>query len=119
MKQSLKTLKSFIAGFLAFFVQPLFSQEGGGLTKLSSLSSVRVPKIDVQHIALDLAFDWVQKQAFGTVILTISPLNTTNTIELDAAKMAILAVSLNSNKALKYTYDGSERDNNLLDLFLN
>lgn len=75
--------------------------------------ATRTPKIDVKHIALDLQFDWDKKQAFGTATLTISPLQATSTIALDAAEMSIEAVVDGQNRPLKFEYAGGDGDENL------
>lgn len=42
--------------------------------------------MDTKHIQLILEFDWVKKQAYGSVDITCSPLKETDTIILDAGE---------------------------------
>ncbi len=49
--------------------------------------------IDVEHIAIDLQFNWQRKQAFGTATITFRPLKATNKIDLDAAMLTITSVT--------------------------
>lgn len=69
-------------------------------------------KFDVQHIALDLRFDLERQQAAGSADITLSPLESTRLIALDAAFFTIEKVELN-HRALVFHYDSTDRDNNL------
>ncbi|MBS1797886.1 MAG: HEAT repeat domain-containing protein [Acidobacteria bacterium] len=79
---------------------------------LPPLNRERARLIDVKHIALDLRFDWPRKQAFGSAAVTFAPLFPADRIALDAALMQIDSISL-KGKALKFDYDGGDRDDNL------
>lgn len=77
----------------------------------------RIPKIDVQHIALNLNFDWKKKQAFGTSTITFSLLKPTDKITLDAGMLTINSVT-NKGKVLEFNYDGGDK-NDGLEIILN
>lgn len=79
----------------------------------SSIRSKRVRHIDVKHLALDLRFNWRKKQAYGTALVTLSTLKRSNTIKLDAAMLEITSIVLKNGPALKFEYDGSDRNDNL------
>ena len=48
--------------------------------------------IDMQHVAVDLHFDWPARQAQATATLTLTSLTTTDTLRLDAALLHIESV---------------------------
>lgn len=73
---------------------------------------IRVRTIDIKHIALDLRFDWTKKQATGTAAITFAPLHTTDKITLDAVMLTIHSISI-QGKALKFNYDGGDKDDGL------
>jgi aminopeptidase N len=77
-------------------------------------SSKRNRTIDVQHIKLNLQFDFKKKQAYGTASITVSPLISSNTILLDAGMLSINSVVLKNGPILKFQYDSSDRNDNLL-----
>jgi aminopeptidase N len=81
--------------------------------KLPTANSIRSRKIDVQHIAIDLRFDWVKKQAYGTTAITLAPLNLTDKIALDAAYFTIHSVTSQNGTPLKFDYEGGDKDDNL------
>lgn len=66
-------------------------------------------KIDVEHLALNLKFDWQKKQAIGVARITLSLTSETNKVNLDAAMLTIKSVVLNG-KELKYTYNIEKSD---------
>jgi aminopeptidase N len=70
----------------------------------------RVRTFDVKHSALDLRFDWTNKNAFGTATITLALFRPSNVVQLDAAKMTIYSITTANGLPLKYSYDGSERD---------
>jgi aminopeptidase N len=91
----------------------------------SATAPLTVPKgqlpltqlLDIQHISMDMRFDWVKKQAICVATITLAPLNDTDQISLDAGFLQISSVRLLKNKqrkALQYDYDGSDRDHALL-----
>lgn len=69
--------------------------------------------IDTKHIQLILEFDWVKKQAYGSVNITCSPLKETDTIILDAGELSIHNVLLN-NYNLPFIYNPIENSKNLI-----
>ena len=91
-----------------------FAQQTDSLKALPLAQLVRILKIDVKHIALDLTFDWQKKQAIGTATLTLSPLNPTNQILLDAAMLTINSITSAKGTPLKFDYDGTDKNDNLL-----
>lgn len=97
----------FLCTFLLTACSSIFVQQLDSLKK-----KPRIQMIDVRHIALDLAFDWQKKQAIGMATITLSTLNATNTIHLDAAKMSINAVTSNEDKPFQFQYEDNEEDNN-------
>lgn len=74
----------------------------------------RSRNIDIKHIAIDLRFDWVKKQAYGTATITAYPLKSSNRIKLDAGMLSINAVTLSNGSPLKYSYDGGDKNDGLL-----
>lgn len=74
--------------------------------------------IDIQHISLNMTFNWSSKQARATASISFSPLNTTDRIYLDAAMLSIIAIHLEDGTSLKYKYDES-KINDALEVFLN
>ena len=75
--------------------------------------SERQPAIDVKHIAIDLRFDWQKKQAYGVTAVTVAPIKPSSQIALDAGRFTINSVALTNGKPLQYSYDGSDRNENL------
>ena len=69
--------------------------------------------IDLKHIAINLDFDWTKKQAYGNVEITLTVLNKTNTVLLDAGLLSIHSVQLNTGSNLVFQYDGGDRDDGL------
>ncbi len=47
---------------------------GDGDKKLPPMHYVRSREYDMQHIALNLKFDWDKEQAYGTATITLAPL---------------------------------------------
>jgi aminopeptidase N len=73
----------------------------------------RSRKIDVKHLSLDLRFDWTKRQAYGVAAIAFSPFESTNELKLDAAFFKINSVTSGSGAALKFEYEGGDKDNNL------
>ncbi len=73
----------------------------------------RVRKIDIRHIAIDLQFDWKQRQAMGKADITLSLLNSGDRFSLDAGMLTINQIKLTNGISLKFTYDGSDRNDAL------
>jgi len=82
--------------------------------KRPPVQASRIRTIDVKHIALDLRFDWKKKQALGTASITVSPLASSDKIALDAGMLTINSVTLSNGAALKFQYNGSDKNDNLL-----
>jgi aminopeptidase N len=59
---------------------------------------------DIKNISLDLKFDWLKKQAYGSAIIELTALKPFNQISFDAVQMHIHSVKLVSGTALKYSY---------------
>ena len=91
LKKSL-LLKTFLCFLFILSSFNQYAQQTDSLKKLTPNQWTRPRKIDVKHIALDLKFDWSKKQAFGTATLTLSPLNPTNSINLDAGMLSISSI---------------------------
>ena len=84
------------------FVQ---QDEKNQVKKLPPAHYVRSRDFDMQHIALNLKFDWEKEQALGTATITLAPLTPDfQTVNLDAGAMNINAVRL-GGKDLKFSYD--------------
>lgn len=99
-----------LIGFSSFTqARPMPQQQGDKATKkLPPRNYVRSRDFDMQHIALNLKFDWEKEQTFGTATITLAPLVPNfNTVNLDAGLMIINSVKLNG-KDLKFKYDKSE-----------
>lgn len=79
---------------------------------LPPLQEARVPKIDIQHIILNLNFDWQKKQAFGRATITFSTVKPTNKITLDAGMLTINSVTI-KEKVLHFNYDGGDKNDGL------
>lgn len=112
-------LKKYLARILlSVFVLPLILSNASSarssteIKKLPPLRQARARTIDVKHIALDLRFDWAKKQAFGTAAITFAPLASADKFALDAAFLTINSISL-GGKALKFDYDGGDKNDNL------
>lgn len=88
------------------------AQQTESIKKLPAQQLARVPKIDIQHIVLNLGFDWKKKQAFGTSTITFSPLIATNKINLDAGMLTINSIT-NKGRVLKFNYDGGDKNDGL------
>lgn len=83
-----------------------------------TIQTERIRNLDIQHIALDIRFDWTLKQAIGSATITLSPLLTTDHIALDAGQLSVGAVQLADHTPLSYSYDGGDQ-NDALKITLN
>lgn len=104
--------------FLLIFLLCCTSNWSQEISKLPSLYVNRKPQIDIQHIAINLQFDWKKKQAFGTTTLLFSPLKSTTKINLDAGMLTINSIKLSNGTVLQFNYDGSDK-NDALEILLN
>jgi aminopeptidase N len=101
--------------FVLLLVQlKTLAQPTDSIKELPPAYQVRVQKIDVKHIALNLQFDWNKKQAYGTATITLAPLIAANTILLDAAQLTIHSIKLPDAGILQFTYDGSDQNDALV-----
>jgi aminopeptidase N len=87
--------------------------QADSIKKLSPAKWARSRKIDVKHIAIDLKFDWKKKQAYGTAVISLSPLNDSDKIKLDAGMLTINSVSSANGTSLKFSYDGGDKNDGL------
>ncbi len=69
--------------------------------------------IDVKHLQLNLTFDWQKKQAIGTAVLTLSTLQASDKIALDAGFLDIEKIVLGGKK-LNFQYKGGDSSKNLI-----
>lgn len=104
--------------FLVVFLLCCTSNWSQEISKLPALYVNRKPQIDIQHIAINLQFDWKKKQAFGTTTLLFSPLKNTSKINLDAGMLTINSIKLSNGTVLQFNYDGSDK-NDALEILLN
>ena len=75
--------------------------------------AARAPTVDIRHVAIDLKFDLPARQAQGSTTLTLVPRHATDRVNLDAGMLAIESVTLNDRTALRWDYDGGDRDDGL------
>ncbi len=102
-----------LTGCLLLFTSVAIAQQDS-IKKLRAIDRTRERNIDVKHIAIDLRFDWQKKQAYGSATITAAPLHAAGQIALDAGMLAIHSIVLKSGAALKYKYDASDKNDNLL-----
>ncbi|MBP8240372.1 MAG: hypothetical protein KAX50_10440, partial [Saprospiraceae bacterium] len=106
--------------FCAVFLFPrgLYAQAADSLRKLPPAQWMCAHNADIQHIALDLRFDFVKKQAIGTAEITLSLLAPTHQITLDAALLTIHSVAIKScmekDTPVNFAYEGGDKNDNLL-----
>lgn len=79
-----------------------------------STRRARERNVDLEHISLDLRFDWKNKSAFGVAQITFSPLSTTDHISLDAALFTINSITSQNGKPLRFDYKGGDGNDNLI-----
>lgn len=104
-------LSALLLIFIAF-AGVVSAQQQQETKKLPAAKWARSRNIDVKHIAIDLQFDWAKKQAYGRTAITLSPLNATDKIALDAGMLTINSIVLDGNP-LKFSYDGGDKNDNL------
>jgi aminopeptidase N len=75
--------------------------------------TARVRTVDIEHVAVDLRFDWPARQALAGATITLAPLRATDTVNLDAGRLAIESVALADGTPLRFEYDGSDADDAL------
>ncbi len=101
--------------FLLFliFQKTASAQPTDSLQKMPPAQFLSFWTIDVQHIALDLRFDWAKKQAFGTAEITFSTIGATDKITLDAGFLTINSIKTATGTPLKFEYDASDENDGL------
>lgn len=72
----------------------------------------RSRSIDIQHLAIDLRFDWQKRQAYGTATISFTPFGATERITLDAGNLTINSITL-GGRPLEFHYDGGDRNDGL------
>ncbi|MCC6463665.1 MAG: hypothetical protein IT260_24560, partial [Saprospiraceae bacterium] len=114
LSQSCTRTKTALACLLFLLVQHHSpAQPADSLLPLPPAHWMRPQTLDVQHVALDLRFDWPKKQALGTATLTLAPLQASASIDLDAGFLTILSIKTANGTPLRYQYDGGDQNNNL------
>lgn len=73
----------------------------------------RATSCDIKHIALNLQFDWNNKQAIGTAAISLSPLKPTEHITLDSGKLSIQSVTDAGGRPLDFELSSLDGDDNL------
>ncbi len=81
--------------------------------KLPPVNYIRSRNVDIEHIDINLRFDWDKEQAFGVSTVTLTPFHDIDKFTLDAAKMTINSVKLAGGGALKFQYDIDKENDNL------
>ena len=102
-----------IVAALTYYCQCIYAQSIDTMQKLPSTKWNRVHIIDVKHIVLNLQFDWLKKQAYGTATISFVPYSATDKITLDAGMLTINNIKNQNEIVLKYQYDGSDKDDAL------
>lgn len=103
-----RILLIFALGALAF----LLRAQSDSLSKVYPIQTPRLAHFDVQHVILNLHFDWQKKQAFGKAILQIQPLSKLKNIYLDAVDLSIESITMNG-KSLKFNVLKEKSSDNL------
>lgn len=98
--------------FLLLTIPLIVTGQTDSIKRLPAAHWARARKIDVKHVDIDLKFDWKKRQAFGTTAVTLSLLDSGNEVHLDAGMLTINSITVNGN-SLKFSYDGSDRDDAL------
>jgi aminopeptidase N len=111
----MKSFPSFLTILLiaSIFVSNAIAQQANIVSPLPPLNTARLQKIDVKHIAINLKFNWLKKQAYGSTAITLSVINSTNKINLDAAMLTINSIDLANEIPLKFSYDGGDKNDGL------
>lgn len=92
------------------------AQTPDSLPKLPALKNPRIQRVDIQHIALDLQFDFKKRQAIGSASITLELLESTKEITLDAGFLTITSVGLadtDKETPLEFTCPYTDFDDNL------
>ena len=105
-------MKRFFIAVSILLLAMLSFAQSDSLKKPTPVQWARERKIDVKHIALNLQFDWKNRQAFGTAAISLSPFQATDNISLDAGILTINSISLNE-ASLKFDYDGGDKNDGL------
>jgi aminopeptidase N len=116
MRQSIAVLLLFASVFLSVAsARPAahVSQQPDESRKLPQKNLIRSCKIDVKHVAIDLRFDWQNKQAYGTTAITLAPFEKTDKITLDAGMLTINSIALSNGPSLKFNYDRGDKNDGL------
>lgn len=66
--------------------------------------------LDMQHVAVDLRFDWSARQAIATARLTLTPRHDTPTVALDGAHLLVESVHDGQGRALRFRNDTGRVD---------
>ncbi|MEP7037660.1 MAG: hypothetical protein ABI891_04905, partial [Acidobacteriota bacterium] len=83
----------------------LAQQDNKDTKRLPPAHYIRSRDYDMQHIALNLKFDWDKEQAFGTATITLAPLvPDLQTVNLDAGLIVFNSIKL-GGKNLTFNYD--------------
>ncbi|MEO8071798.1 MAG: M1 family aminopeptidase [Acidobacteriota bacterium] len=83
----------------------LAQQDNKDTKRLPPAHYIRSHDYDMQHIALNLKFDWDKEQAFGTATITLAPLvPDLQTVNLDAGLIVFNSIKL-GGKNLTFNYD--------------
>jgi aminopeptidase N len=65
---------------------------------------------DVQHYKIEVSFDWSKQSVTGLTTITLRPFKSDlKEVEIDAGKMTINSVKLDSGSPLKFRYEGEQR----------
>ncbi len=108
-------MKNYVILFVIVLMHSdLLAQSSDSLKKLPPARWARVRTIDVKHIALDIQIDWPKKQVFGTATITLSPLQKTEQIKLDAGKLSIASINLPDGTPLVFKYDDQQPNDGLV-----
>jgi aminopeptidase N len=99
--------------FMLLICFATFAQQSDSIRKLPPKPPMRLHSYDVKHIAIDLQFDWDKKQAYGSSTIALSVIDASNKINLDAEMLTINSIALVNGKALKYNYDGADKNDGL------
>lgn len=92
---------------------PFLQDEEKGPKKLPPVNWIRSRNVDIKHLAIDLRFDWEKEQAYGSTVVTLTPLMEFDRFTLDAASMTINSVISGDGKPMQYKYDGAKDNDNL------
>ncbi len=106
--------KYLIIGVMIVMQLNLHAQSTDSLKKLPPARWARVRSVDVKHIALDIQLDWAKKQVFGIATITLSLLQKTAQIKLDAGLLSISYVNLSDGSRLPFTYDDQSQNEGLV-----